>query len=618
MDAERFKAMVDRLSAHAEQHPRLYKLEIFGLAVFGYLVLILIVSIALILGVGTVIALLVFKAGALLKIAWIPLWFAWAVLRAMWIRVDAPEGRVLTAKEAPKLFSEIDAVRRALAAPRLYRVLLTDEFNAAVSQVPRLGMFGWQKNYLIIGLPLMLTLSPGQFRAVLAHEFGHLSRNHSRFSAWIYRVRLSWARLLHTLDSAGRRSANWLQKFLNWYAPYFSAYSFVLARANEYEADRYAAVLVSAQQVAEALVNVEVKAETLHKHVWDQVYKQADRHPAPPRNPYDDLRVLAKMPTINEADAVLKQAFARETGFDDTHPSLRDRVRALGLDISAVTPVKQTAAEQLFGPKLTELLAEFNAGWRERIGARWQERHEYVQQAQKKLSAWDAKAAEQLPDAELFEYASLIEEFRDAERALALYQALIARNARHAGGVYAVGRMRLAKADEGGVAYLHRAMEIDHNAIKPACELLFNYYRTKGNDAKTEEYRRRWNEQDALYAAARLEREQLLPSDNFVLHDVPAAELPALVDQLRAHRKVRRAQLVRKELKYFPESPLYVLAIKPRGFISDPQRLAQKLANELKISSSVVVYVFGPSRKLNRRINKVKGACIYKRAWWRL
>ena len=76
-----------------------------------------------------------------------------------------------------------------------------------------------------------------EFRAVLAHELGHLSRHHARFGNWIYRIRQTWDRLLAILANEGSLATKPFAKFLGWYAPYFNAYSFVLARANEYEAD---------------------------------------------------------------------------------------------------------------------------------------------------------------------------------------------------------------------------------------------------------------------------------------------------------------------------------------------------------------------------------------------
>jgi len=54
-----------------------------------------------------------------------------------------------------------------------------------VVQSPREGIVGWPRNYLLIGLPLMKTLSVDQFEAVLAHELGHVARGHGKVSNWI-------------------------------------------------------------------------------------------------------------------------------------------------------------------------------------------------------------------------------------------------------------------------------------------------------------------------------------------------------------------------------------------------------------------------------------------------
>src|SRR5207248_8888294 len=133
-------------------------------------------------------------------------------------------------------------------------VLLDESFNAGVIQIPRLGLLGWQRNYLVIGLPLMQALSPEQFRAAIAHEMGHLSRNHGRFAGWVYRLQQTWSRLLETLQAERHGASVLFEWFFNWYAPYFSAYSFVLRRADEYVADRCAVELAGVRSASEALI----------------------------------------------------------------------------------------------------------------------------------------------------------------------------------------------------------------------------------------------------------------------------------------------------------------------------------------------------------------------------
>jgi Zn-dependent protease with chaperone function len=115
-----------------------------------------------------------------------------SLLRALWMRPEAPRGLAVTEKEAPRLFELIEKVRRKTGAPRPDRVLIDGELNAAVWQQPRLGLLGWHRNHLVLGLPLMMGLSTRQLGAVLAHEFGHLRGAHGKLGQWIYRTRRSW------------------------------------------------------------------------------------------------------------------------------------------------------------------------------------------------------------------------------------------------------------------------------------------------------------------------------------------------------------------------------------------------------------------------------------------
>src|SRR5690606_25897917 len=158
-----------------------------------------------------------------------------------------------------------------------------------IVQVPRLGLFGWQKNYLILGLPLMQLLSLDEFKAVLAHEFGHLSGAHGRFGAWIYRVRTGWARLNEWRQQQRRWGSFVFVPCCGWCAPKFAAYSFVQARRQEYEADQLAAEALGADAIGRALVRLNLKARELSERYWPTVYAAADRDPTPTVAPFAAL-----------------------------------------------------------------------------------------------------------------------------------------------------------------------------------------------------------------------------------------------------------------------------------------------------------------------------------------
>lgn len=253
-----FEALVREAETLAKTSPSRYKLGILFYTLLGYLfifgILFLLFSLAgVAIGsafLSTALFLILLKK----KLIFVLIPAIWILLKALWVRFDPPTGYVLKLKDYPVLAREIKALQARLKTIRVHQVILTPEFNAAVVQTPRLGIFGWYRNTLILGLELLLSLSPEQARAVLAHEFGHLSGNHSQFKGWIYRVRTTWDRITQAYSGIDSWGAQLMFKFFNWYSPRFSAYTFPLARMNEYEADAIAAQITSPQTVAEALV----------------------------------------------------------------------------------------------------------------------------------------------------------------------------------------------------------------------------------------------------------------------------------------------------------------------------------------------------------------------------
>jgi hypothetical protein len=222
---EEFETLVGRLEEQAKRNPAGYRTRVLLMALLGNAYLGVMLALIALLVVAAAISVVWLKAAGA-KIAILMAVFLWLVLRALWVRLVPPEGAEITARDAPELFGMIEELRRALRSPRFDHVLVTDDFNAAVAQAPRFGLFGWYRNYLLIGLPLAKALTVEQFKAVLAHEFGHLSKGHGRMSNWIYRQRLRWSRLMAALEEAENWGVVLFRPFLRWYAPYFNAYSY--------------------------------------------------------------------------------------------------------------------------------------------------------------------------------------------------------------------------------------------------------------------------------------------------------------------------------------------------------------------------------------------------------
>lgn len=68
--------------------------------------------------------------------------------------------------------------------------------------------------------------------------------------------------------------------------PYFTAYSFPIARANEYEADKISVDLTSVETVAETLSTVNVIGCYLSEEFWPKIFNRTEDLPNPNIAPY--------------------------------------------------------------------------------------------------------------------------------------------------------------------------------------------------------------------------------------------------------------------------------------------------------------------------------------------
>ncbi len=104
-----------------------------------------------------------------------------------WRRHDQGLRLEVTETEQPVLFAFIRQICRDTHAPLPHRVFLTSEVNAAVFYKESiLSLFLPTPKNLIVGLGLVNQLNLSEFKAVLAHEFGHFSQTTMKLGGYVY------------------------------------------------------------------------------------------------------------------------------------------------------------------------------------------------------------------------------------------------------------------------------------------------------------------------------------------------------------------------------------------------------------------------------------------------
>ena len=626
---EQFDALVGKLEDFSKSNPKNYRLRVALWATLGYAYIFLVLA-GLLALIGLVVLFIVYSNrinSYIIKLAILLLVPAWVIVRSLWVTFPPPQGLKVNRRQVPHLFALVDELTTKLQAPRFHNILLNQQFNAGVVQIPRLGIFGWQQNYLLLGLPLMQSLSVEQLKAVLAHELGHLSGNHSRFAAWIYRMRKTWMQIYERLHQSDREGAAVLfNRFLDWYWPAFNAYSFILARMNEYEADRCAAQLAGAKTAAEALINVEVKSRFLESSFWTDIQKQVEHQVDPPDNVYSSMLTVLHSPIAEEKNKQwLEHALAQKTNNADTHPCLTDRLKSLGYSTAKAKKLCQpatieiSAAEHLLGTALQQFATQFNREWKEAVSTPWRQRYAYIKETQDELQALEQKSQIQtLTEQEVWTRAYYTLELRGDEAAVPLLQDLLKKYPDHAEANYTLGQILLQKAEKAGIAYIEKAIVKRMDWVIDGCDLVYSFLRQQGQTEEAERYRDRAEQHYQLLLKAQEERARVFDGATFKPHTLEESEVNELKQQLADYPQVKEAYLVEKVVTYFPEKRLIVLGIvRKRGWIESEeadQKLIDLLATNLQFPTQAYIISFSGSGtdKLKKKICQIDRSLLFR------
>ena len=236
----------------------------------------------------------------------------------------------------PRLFAEVERLATALSEPPPQEVYLVPSVNAGVTE--RGGAMGFGSvRVMLLGLPLLQILTVSQFRAVLAHEFGHYYGGDTRLGPWVYKTRAAMVRSLLGLSQPNAalnmltrvavvRLAHYMViKVLLAYWNLFLRITQSISRRQEYRADELACCATGARGLIEGLRRIHGAAAALpaYQNELSQTLSAGYR----PAIAEGFARFMAA-PAIAQAVStqIEKDLKEKRTKPYDSHPPLRDRI----------------------------------------------------------------------------------------------------------------------------------------------------------------------------------------------------------------------------------------------------------------------------------------------------
>ena len=343
--APRYEPWIAKLERTAAMHPLAYRRKVVVAGLLGYAVLGGLLAIP----TGLMSILIIFlstdtlprnDAARYLGVVGI---VTFVLYMAMRISRARTAGVALSAQQAPGLFDTVERLRGAMTAPPVHEIRLCATMNAGLVQQPRFGGLAAPRNVLILGLPLFYGLTVREIEAAIAHELGHAVAAHNWSLEFVYGVRGRWTQIGGRLSSGVL--AGILRRFFAWYGPWFVAYSQVLIREHEFEADRSAVKIVGPAALASTLRRFAVKSIGWDWHLAARA-EQSRRRGLSGATAL--RRALADLSSRHANDQdILDYTLSFEAQLDDTHPVLAKRLAALSQSATVSEPVGQAGTSLL-------------------------------------------------------------------------------------------------------------------------------------------------------------------------------------------------------------------------------------------------------------------------------
>lgn len=282
--------------------------------------------------------------------------------------------------EQPRLYQFIRNLTKETATNFPKSIYISHDVNASVFYDSGFwSMFLPVRKNLHIGLGLVNSVNISEFKAILAHEFGHFSQRSMKLGSFVYNMNRIIFNMLYDNDGFERT----LEQFGNA-SGYFAIFAIItakivrgiqwvlqqvytvvnkqymgLSRQMEFHADTVAASVSGANHLISSLRRLEV-ADTTYSNVfsfYEQHFKEALR----PVNVYPQHRVVMRefasfhgltlqngLPLVN-SDSFAYFNRSRITIKDQwaSHPSTDDREKHL-LSLNLETPVDSGSAWNIF------------------------------------------------------------------------------------------------------------------------------------------------------------------------------------------------------------------------------------------------------------------------------
>ncbi|MDT8453528.1 MAG: hypothetical protein RQ936_12560 [Gammaproteobacteria bacterium] len=366
--AARLKRITRGIDTIISKYARLYTAFVSIVALLGYALVLLFPILVITAAINIYQILLIYEA-----IDWktAAIWSVVLVLSALFsyrslqIKATPPVGLTLAKDKVPDIFRLTQHFQSHFKRPTIHRVVITPNYEVDIVKVPKWALPVWSTNALIIGLPVLLCLSPKQFECLLASRIGQFSKRHNLITNWLYQLRAIWKQYAIAYGKLKYPDSYLLKWFYAAYASFYNSVSVHTARRDKLYADSYAMELFTHEDVREMITAEMTYQLYLQKRFWPVINKMASAETKTPLTPY---RNIASSIHTNVEDkkltSLMHVALKSEPARKSPMPSLKQRLKNIGHDTPYMTEItEEAAANKYLGTSVNNVIKLIDMLW---------------------------------------------------------------------------------------------------------------------------------------------------------------------------------------------------------------------------------------------------------------
>ena len=281
------------------------------------------------------------------------------------VNFGAIPGLKIKRKSTGVLYNLLDTIQQHYPAAKIKQIIISGNFELRVVKVPNIGIPLYCRRVLVVGLPLMLTLSPTEFNCLFTREIIQHSKTRVLSTAWLNQLRDVWSHYLtapNPRSSIGHQLLLW---FFGIYSPLYNAVSLPARLADELNTDRNALDLINSDELLGAF-QASLRANIyLRKEFWPRIISSDNGHDIP--RPFSILsRAVKSVLLLTNSNDWLQQHYLREECALRQQPTLKQRMDNLGVSSVTLPPnLTQTAAEYYLQDHFAKIIVMSDDNWRD-------------------------------------------------------------------------------------------------------------------------------------------------------------------------------------------------------------------------------------------------------------